>query len=108
MYLETVVLDNESSLQDVMNVCLQFRVHFPVLADHARRDPDKYQPVTRTKHYIGRLASYLKTARALIDGAFELPCLRQQDVSVLQTKWKLSILTSLAHRSLQQHATKQV
>ncbi|KAK2752503.1 hypothetical protein FQN54_008096 [Arachnomyces sp. PD_36] len=73
--LETVVLGNESSLQDVINVCLQFRVYFPVLSDCARRDTNKNQPIIRAKHYIGRLASYLKTAKAMVDGAFELPCI---------------------------------
>lgn len=73
--LEKLVLDNRSSLRDVMDFCLQSRVYFPALAHIARRETDKQQPVTRTKHYIGRLATYLKTARVMVDGAFELPCI---------------------------------
>jgi hypothetical protein len=31
--MQLMLKDNESSLQNVMNVYLQYRVHFPVLAD---------------------------------------------------------------------------
>jgi hypothetical protein len=68
------VSDSHRSLRNVADICLKCRVYFPALSDQARRETDTHQPVIRTKHYIGRLAIYSKTVKALVDGALELPC----------------------------------
>lgn len=66
-------MENEGSLAEIMNARMKSRVYFPVLAGLARKETDKHQPIMRTKQCIGRLAVYLKSAIALVDGALEIP-----------------------------------
>uniref|UniRef100_A0A093Y3K3 Uncharacterized protein n=1 Tax=Talaromyces marneffei PM1 TaxID=1077442 RepID=A0A093Y3K3_TALMA len=49
------------------------RIYFPMLARFSRRETDQHQPITRTKHFIGRLAMYPRTVNTLLDVALEIP-----------------------------------
>lgn len=56
-----------------MSVCVKCRIHFPILSEFCRKETDQHQPVTRTKHFIGRLAIYPKSICTLLDVALEIP-----------------------------------
>jgi hypothetical protein len=52
---------------------MKCRIYFPMLSRFSRRETDHHQPVTRTKHFIGRLATYSRTVNTLLDVAFDIP-----------------------------------
>ncbi|KAH8706056.1 hypothetical protein BGW36DRAFT_286171 [Talaromyces proteolyticus] len=62
-----------SSVKEIMSVCMKCRIHFPTLSGLSRRETDQHQPVTRTKHFIGRLAIYQKSIQTLLDVALDIP-----------------------------------
>uniref|UniRef100_A0A093VHP4 Uncharacterized protein n=1 Tax=Talaromyces marneffei PM1 TaxID=1077442 RepID=A0A093VHP4_TALMA len=63
----------DSSIKGLVNGCMQCRIYFPMLARFSRRETDQHQPITRTKHFIGRLAMYPRTVNTLLDVALEIP-----------------------------------
>ncbi|EAS36470.3 uncharacterized protein CIMG_01824 [Coccidioides immitis RS] len=71
--MQKLTLQQEKPIKDIMNFCIRGRCFSPTLASLARRETDMHKPITRAMHYVGRLVVYLKCARALVDGALDLP-----------------------------------
>uniref|UniRef100_A0A093XCB4 Glutamate racemase n=1 Tax=Talaromyces marneffei PM1 TaxID=1077442 RepID=A0A093XCB4_TALMA len=63
----------DSPIKGLINASMQCRIYFPMLARFSRRETDRHQPVTRTRHFIGRLAIYPRTVNTLLDVALEIP-----------------------------------
>lgn len=61
------------SIKETISLCMTCRMHFPTLSGLSRRETEQHQPVTRSKHFIGRLAIYSRSVNALLDVALDIP-----------------------------------
>jgi hypothetical protein len=62
----------DSSIKGLINSCMEYRIYFLMLARFSRKETDQHQLITRTKHFISRLAIYPRTVNTLLDVALEI------------------------------------